>query len=178
MSRETLLPRPEWEKISLTSSPCAPCDTFCGGTDLTSSPSGITCVRCNDANRFAKLSKRSGCTVSTMVLSEARGLRLYRVIRGGIGLSQRLGAGGTMSTGHTHTHPRTRASRRTGWSSSARIGERQRFFRRDAQAACCFSFSASKLSPFFQSVSVIAAILRARVRRAMAGFMPFASNPR
>ena len=83
-----------------------------------------------------------------------------------------------MPTGHPHTHPRTRASLRTGWSSSARIGERQRFFRRDAQAACCFSFSASKLSPFFQSVSVIAAIFRASVRRAMAGFIPFASNPR
>ena len=30
-----------------------------------------------------------------MVLSEARGLRLYRVIRGGIEFSQRLSAGGT-----------------------------------------------------------------------------------
>ena len=74
--------------------------------------------RRDDANRFAKLGKRSGCTVSTMVLSEAHGLRLFRVIREGIGLSQRLGAGGTMPTGHPHTHPRTRASRRTGWPSS------------------------------------------------------------
>jgi hypothetical protein len=75
---------------------------------------------CDDANRVAKLSKLSGCTVSTMVLSEARGLRLFRVIRGGIGLSQRLDAGGIVSTGHTHTRPRTRASLRTGWPSSRR----------------------------------------------------------
>src|SRR5215470_7600077 len=46
---------------------------------------------------------------------------------------------------------------------------------RDAQAACNFSFSASKFSPFFQSVSAIAAILRANVSRAMAGSMPLAS---
>src|SRR5204863_2543607 len=40
-----------------------------------------------------------------------------------------------------------------------------------------FSFSASKSSPFFHRVSVIAAILRARVRRAIVGFMPFSSSP-
>src|SRR5271169_150461 len=46
-----------------------------------------------------------------MVLSEARGLVLFRVIRGGIGLTQRLGATGTVSsTGVRDTHPRTRAS--------------------------------------------------------------------
>ena len=36
--------------------------------------------------------KPCGCTVSTMDLSEARGLVLFRVIRGGIGITQRLGA--------------------------------------------------------------------------------------
>ena len=36
--------------------------------------------------------KPCGCTVSTMDLSEARGLGLFRVIRGGIGITQRLGA--------------------------------------------------------------------------------------
>ena len=46
----------------------------------------------------------------------------------------------------------------------------------DAQAACGFSFSASKLAPFFHRVSVMAAILRANVRRAIVGFMPFPSN--
>jgi hypothetical protein len=40
-------------------------------------------------------------------------------------------------------------------------------FTQDAQAACAFNFSASKFSPFFHKVSVMAAILRASVRRAM-----------
>ncbi len=53
----------------------------------------------------------------------------------------------------------------------------ERLFTRDAQAACDFSFSASKFSPFFHSVSVIAAILRASVRRAIVGLMPLASEP-
>jgi hypothetical protein len=47
---------------------------------------------------------------------------------------------------------------------------------RDAQAACEFSLSMSKSSPFFHSVSVIAAILRASVRRTMVGLMPLASE--
>src|SRR5438132_14999 len=56
-----------------------------------------------------------------------------------------------------------------------RSPEMEGLFTRDAQAACDFSFSASKFSPFFQSVSVIAASLRASVRRAMVGLMPLAS---
>src|SRR2546428_11584543 len=50
------------------------------------------------------------------------------------------------------------------------------FFTRDAQAACAFSFSASKFSPFFHRVNVMAAILRANVRRAMVGWMPLGSD--
>ena len=49
--------------------------------------------------------------VSTMDLSEARGLVLFRVIREGIGISQRLSATGTCApTGDKDAHPRTRAS--------------------------------------------------------------------
>jgi hypothetical protein len=116
------------------------------------------------------------CTVSTMGLSEARGLVLFRVIRGGIGVTQRLGAIGTVSsTGDCHTHPRTRASQEPIGHHQRRSPEMEGLFTRDAQAACDFSFSASKFSPFFHRVSVMAAILRASVRRAMVGFMPLAS---
>ena len=45
----------------------------------------------DDANRFSETGKRCGCTVSTMDLSEARGLVLFRVVRRGIGFTQRLG---------------------------------------------------------------------------------------
>jgi len=54
---------------------------------------------CDDTERFLKLGKRWGCTVSTMVLSEARGLVLFRVVRGGIGFTQRLGARHRAPTG-------------------------------------------------------------------------------
>jgi hypothetical protein len=68
-------------------------------------------VSSDDADQFRNGIKPCGCTVSTMGLSEARGLVLFRVIRGGIGVTRRLGATGTISTtGHSHTHPRTRAS--------------------------------------------------------------------
>jgi hypothetical protein len=64
---------------------------------------------------------------------------------------------------------------RTDWPPPEKITGDGRLFTRDAQAACDFSFSASKFSPFFHRVSVMAAILRASVRRAMVGLMPLAS---
>jgi len=111
-----------------------------------------------------------------MDLSEARGLVLFRVVRGGIGITQRLGAIApcrlqaivilTLEPERLKEpidhHPR-------------RSPEMEGLFTRDAQAACDFSFSGSKFSPFFQSVSVMAAILRASVSRAMVGFIPLAS---
>lgn len=120
--------------------------------------------------------KRYGCSVATMVLSETRGLVLFRVIRGGIGVTRRLDATGIVSsTGHCHTHPRTQASQEPTGHHQKRSPEMEGLFTRDAQAACDFSFLASKFSPFFHRVSVIAAILRASVRRAMVGLMPLAS---
>jgi hypothetical protein len=46
-----------------------------------------------------------------------------------------------------------------------------------AQAACVFRCSALNASPFFQIVSVIAAIFRASVSRAIAGNIPLSSSP-
>src|ERR1700675_133447 len=40
------------------------------------------------------------------------------------------------------------------------------------QAVCGFRYLASKLTPLFQTIRVIAAILRARVSRAISGFIP------
>ncbi len=53
-------------------------------------------ISSDDADRFLKLASTRGCTVSTMVLSATRGLVLFRVIREGIGLTQRLSATGTV----------------------------------------------------------------------------------
>src|SRR5437879_9437373 len=129
-----------------------------------------------DADRSLKLASPGGCTVSTMDLSEAPGLVLFRVVREGIGISQRLSATGTCApTGDWDTHPRTRASQEPPATTRKITGD-GRLLTRDAQAACDFSFVASKFSPFFHRVSVMAAILRARVRRTIVGLMPFASD--
>jgi hypothetical protein len=42
-----------------------------------------------------------------------------------------------------------------------------------AQAACDFRYSASNASPFFHTCNVMAAILRARVSRAISALIPF-----
>src|ERR1700674_4416777 len=47
---------------------------------------------------------------------------------------------------------------------------------RDTQAVCGFRYWASKQTPFFQTINVIAAILRAMVRRAISGRIPLATN--
>ena len=47
---------------------------------------------------------------------------------------------------------------------------------RGAQAACCFKCSGSKRTPFFQTINVIAAIFRAKVRRAIVGCIPLVSK--
>src|SRR5207245_1461144 len=124
----------------------------------------------------SKQIKPCGCTVATMDLSEARGLVLFRVVRRGIGISRRLSASGTCApTGDWDAHPRTRASQEPPATTRKITGD-GRLLTRDAQAACDFSFVASKFSPFFHRVSVMAAILRARVRRTIVGLMPFASD--
>jgi hypothetical protein len=181
MSRKILSPRLEGGKISAASSPSHHRRRSSGvvplGLGLGCSISAVaSSYSSDDADQFLELSKPCGCTVSTMDLSEARGLVLFRVVRGGIGITQRLGATGTVSsTGVSHTHPRTRASPEPTDHHQRRSPEMEGLFTRDAQAACDFSFSASKFSPFFHRVSVMAAILRASVRRAMVGLMPLAS---
>ena len=47
---------------------------------------------------------------------------------------------------------------------------------RDAQAACCFKWLASKRTSFFHTINTIAAIFLAKVRRAIVGFLPLASK--
>jgi len=113
-----------------------------------------------------------------MDLSEARGLVLFRVIREGIGITQRLKCSATLvrlqALGMLTLEPERLKNQRPPPDKDHRRWKG--FFTRDAQAACDFSFSASKFSPFFQSVSVIAAILRASVRRTIVGLMPLASD--
>ncbi len=80
-------------------------------------------------------------------------------------------------TGHRDTHSRTRASQEPIDHHPRKNCRRwTEVLTRDAQAACGFSFSTSKFSPFFHSVRVMAAILRASVRRTMVGLIPLATE--
>src|ERR1039458_6585706 len=74
------------------------------------------------------------------------------------------------------TLPRTRASHEPIWPPPRQETWEITWVLFDTQAACVFSCSASKRAPFFQSVKVMAAILRASVRRAISGFIPLASK--
>ncbi len=115
--------------------------------------------------------------VPTIILCEARGLWLFWVIRGGIGLTRRLGADSSTRTPNERldTLPRTRASQNDGPPPrQENLADHLSWC--GAQAACGFSCSASKRSSFFQSVKAMAAILRANVRRAISGFIPFSSK--
>jgi len=114
--------------------------------------------------------------VATMDLSEARGLVLFRVVRRGIGISRRLSAIALIrlqAIGMLTFEPERLKNQPT---TTREWAEMEGLFTGDAQAACDFNFSASKFSPFFHILSVMAAILRASVRRAMVGLMPLVSD--
>ena len=46
----------------------------------------------------------------------------------------------------------------------------------DTQAVCDFRYLASKLTPLFHTIKTIVAIFLAKVRRAISGLMPLATN--
>ena len=109
-----------------------------------------------------------------MVLSETFRLSLFLVVRGGIRFHRETWCRSTLQpNGILDTHPRTRASGEPTAITQRNPGTK---FSTDAQAACGFRYSASKRTPFFQTINVMAAILRARVRRAIVGFMPLATK--
>ena len=65
---------------------------------------------------------------------------------------------------------------RTRPTTTGESQSRKACFTGDAQAACRCKFCGSKRTPFFHIVKVMAAILRARVRRAMVGRIPFSTR--
>lgn len=112
-----------------------------------------------------------------MDLSEARGLVLCWVIRGGMRDYTEAACQHGCAYGMLGCSPSNPSVSRTKSNHHQRkMLEMLELFLGVAQAACDFSFSASKFSPFFHRVSVMAAILRASVSRAMVGLMPLASD--
>jgi hypothetical protein len=170
----------------LTSSPCSLCERL-GLGFLPSAPaaglawSHLSCIFNSVATTPIGLrSWQAGWLPGGqhMDLSEARGLVLFRVVREGIGITRRLSAQWALPAyrplGYSLSNPSvSRTDRPPPRKNRWRWKE---VLTRDAQAACDFSFSMSKFSPFFHTVKVMAAILRASVRRTMVGLMPLASE--
>jgi hypothetical protein len=123
-----------------------------------------------------KPAKQNGGQVPTMVLSETRGLSLFRVVREGLGSAVRLGARSTprltyqlrLALEPECLENPTATAREDPRDGADSVG--------DTQAACDFRYWASKRTPFFQTCKVMAAILRASVKRAISGRIPLASR--
>jgi hypothetical protein len=131
--------------------------------------------RTREVGRLQSADKQNRCQVATMILFETRGLQLYWVVRGGI---QLLGDA-VPSQAHSpmvliDTHPRTRAL--GGPDHTCPQGSRIGRHSPDVHAVCDFNCFPSNCSPFFHTAKVIAAILRANVKRAMLGLIDLASN--
>jgi hypothetical protein len=97
-------------------------------------------------------------------------LWLCWVVRGSIWCPVRLGAYGARSLTRPGYLPSNPSAQPNG---KARSETRPLPAELRAQAACDFRYSALKGSPFFHTCKVMAAILRARVSRAISGFIPF-----
>jgi hypothetical protein len=111
--------------------------------------------------------------LATMVLSEARGLWLCWVVRGCIRCPVRLAKFAALSRKWILTLEPERSAADGRHDPKRCVPMALR-----AQAAACgFSCWASNASPFFQTLRVIAAILRASVSRAIAGTIPFSRSP-
>ena len=132
-----------------------------------------------DAIRFRSYASEGLAQVPTMILCETRGLQLFSGYPRGHRIDPETRCE-TAAHGAPNkcidTLPRTRASQEPlGHHRGMKTWEiTWGLF--DAQAACVFSCSASKPSPLFQRVKVMAAILRASVSRAISGFIPLPSK--
>ncbi len=76
----------------------------------------------------------------------------------------------------TDTHPRTEHLQNPTVHRRSKAQRWKSLLLRDAQAACRCNCRASNSTPFFQMVKLIAAIFRAKVRRAMVGRIPFSTR--
>ena len=81
---------------------------------------------------------------------------------------------GPISSTDTHLEPSVSRTRPTTTRENRRRWKG--LIPQDTQAACRFNCLASNLPPFFQMVNVMAAIFRARVRRAIVGRIPFSTR--
>src|ERR1039457_2678221 len=140
---------------------------------------GFMKQRCSTPFGYEATQAKRWLKVPTKILCETRGLQLFWGYPRGHRIDPETRC---QTTAHRapnerfDTLPRTRASHEPIWPPLRHETWEITWVLFDTQAACVFSCSASKRSSFFQSVKVMAAILRASVRRAISGFIPLASK--
>ena len=122
---------------------------------------------------FSGRSKQSGCKCQPWFYLRLAAYSFFWLSEGAYGYSRDLVLQAPIQPNAVmDAHPRTRAPgnhrRRRNESATKKLSA-------GAQAACCFRYSASKRTPFFQTNKVIAAIFRASVSRAIDGFIPRAT---
>jgi len=131
----------------------------------------------DDADRFLKLASFAVAGEQHIGLSEARGLVLFRVVsRGYRGYTEAKCPVALVRLQAIRILTLEPECLKNRWTTTGKSRRWKGALTRGTQAACDFSFSASKSSPFFHRVSAVAAILRASVRRTMVGLMPLASE--
>ena len=119
--KNILLPPPEARLWFAASSPLSDrsdaqsCVLPCGLGFALLHLSSCMFISSDNADRFLKLASTRGCTGSTMVLSATRGLVLFRVIREGIGLTQRLMPGALCAYRRLGCSPSNPSVSRTNW---------------------------------------------------------------
>ena len=145
------------------------CPTFCKAS------------RTSDSSTILYLSKtaRVLCPLSCMATISGtpafRRLRTPLVIREGLGSTKRLHDRGTLRLANRlrlTLEPECLENRRPPPEKS-RDGTGSI---RDTQTVCGFRYWASKFTPLFHTINTMVAIFLAKVRRAISGRMPLASN--
>jgi len=114
--------------------------------------------------------------VATIVLLETRGLWLFLVIREGLGSGGRLCARGIQRLTNQLRLALEPECLENPTATAREIPRDGADSIRNTQAVCGFRCWASKRTPFFQIIKVMAAIFRARVRRAISGRIPLATS--
>src|SRR6266480_2328384 len=128
------------------------------------------------ARSVLKPAKQNGAQVPTMLLSETRGLWLFRVVREGLGSAKRLGARGTQRLTYQLRLALEPECLENPTATTREIPRDGADSIRDTQAVCGFRCWASKHAPHFHTINTMVAIFLAKVRRAISGLMPLVSK--
>jgi hypothetical protein len=130
----------------------------------------------NEAYQFRNQQSRTLVKLATMVLSGTRGPWLFLVIREGLGSRVRLRARGTQRLTNQLRLALEPECLENPMATAREDPQDGADSIKDTQAVCGFRYWASKLTPFFHTISTIVAIFLAKVSRAISGRMPLATK--